>query len=594
MFSVQPGTVYLVGAGPGDPGLITLRGLACLAQAQVVVHDRLIDRWLLGLAAGAEMIDVGKQPNHHPVPQVQINDILVEKARQGGVVVRLKGGDPFVFGRGGEEALALAQAGIPFEIVPGVTSAVAVPAYAGIPVTQRGVAGSVAFITGHRADSDEQQSNTPTSPIKAHPKREIVASPPVQWQHLARGVDTLVFLMGVQNLAEVVNQLIANGRSPDTPAALIQQGTSAAQKTVTGTLANLVDLSRQIRPPAITLVGEVVRLQPQLDWFEQQFKRHRPLWGLRVLTTRSVVAGAHEFPVQRFFTSLLPGVFSPDPLDALYPLHTRLAALGAEPLSLPTTQVAPASDLTALDALLKNLAQTAGRRLYDWICFTSPYSVVFFCERLFELGYDARLLHGIRLAVLGNAPGLALRAFGLVADVHSGGASSNLARKMIAPVGRSSGESPEKTRVLVPCSNLAEPAVTGELRALGAEVDAVMAYSNQPVAIETGHNSPSFRMLMDGEVDVITFLCPSAVNGMRQLFDSDQNMQQALAKTLVACIGQGTAETVRQMGVTVGLVPEIRQPGEPEESWTTLPGEARLSLTSEALVEALVKWRSER
>jgi uroporphyrinogen III methyltransferase/synthase len=575
MFAVQPGTVYLVGAGPGDPGLITLRGLACLAQAQVVIHDRLIDRWLLGLAAGAEMINVGKQPDHHPVSQTKINALLVEKARQG-VVVRLKGGDPFVFGRGGEEALALAQAGIPFEIVPGVTSAVAVPAYAGIPVTQRGVAGSVAFITGHRADSDEQQSKPPTSP-------------PVQWQHLAQGVDTLVFLMGVQNLAEVVNQLIANGRSPDTPAALIQQGTSAAQKTVTGTLANLVDLARQIHSPAITVVGEVVRLQPQLDWFEQQFKRHRPLWGLRVLTTRSVVAGAHEFPVQRFFTSLLPGVFSPDPLDALYPLHTRLAALGAEPLSLPTTQVAPASDMTALDIVFKNLTQMAGRRLYDWICFTSPYSVVFFCERLFELGYDARLLNGIRLAVLGNAPALALRAFGLVADVQSSGASSNLARKIKAQIDASSGESPKKTRVLVPCSDLADPAITGELRFLGAEVDTVMAYSNQPVALETGRKSPSFRMLMDGEVDVVTFLSPSAVNGMRQLFDSVQDMQQALAKTLVACIGQGTAEAARQLGVTVGLVPEIHQSGKLED-----PGEARLSLTSEALVEALVKWRSER
>ena len=250
MYEVQPGTVYLVGAGPGDPGLITVRGQAYLSQAQVVVHDRLIDRRLLDLAVKAELIDVGKQPDHHPVPQEEINALLVQKARQGRVVVRLKGGDPFVFGRGGEEALALFEAGLPFEIVPGVTSAVAAPAYAGIPVTHRGVAASVAFITGHRADQTDSRSFIP-------------------WEHLALGVDTLVFLMGVHNLPEIVENLLAHGRSPETPVALIQQGTYATQKTVTGVLGDILFKAAQVQPPAITLVGEVVRLRESLQWFEE-------------------------------------------------------------------------------------------------------------------------------------------------------------------------------------------------------------------------------------------------------------------------------------------------------------------------------------
>ena len=239
------GTVYLVGAGPGDPGLLTLRGLECLQKADVVVHDRLANHQLLAYAALAELIDVGKQPDHHPVPQAQINAILVEEAQKGKSVVRLKGGDPFVFGRGGEEAQALAEAGIPFEIVPGVTSAIAVPAYAGIPVTQRGVACSVAFITGHCAGVKPLDLN---------------------WQALA-GIDTLVFLMGVHNLPTIVTSLVEVGRSSETPVALIEQGTLPEQKVVTGSLADILERAVEIKPPAIIIVGEVVDLGSTLDWY---------------------------------------------------------------------------------------------------------------------------------------------------------------------------------------------------------------------------------------------------------------------------------------------------------------------------------------
>jgi uroporphyrinogen III methyltransferase/synthase len=241
------GIVYLVGAGPGDPRLLTLRGLECLQKANVVVHDRLANPQLLTHAPQAELIDVGKQPDHHPVPQTQINEILVEQARQGKVVVRLKGGDPFVFGRGGEEAQALAEAGLPFEIVPGVTSAISVPAYAGIPVTQRGVACSVAFITGHCAGSKPLDIN---------------------WQALSQGVDTLVFLMGVHSLPLIVSSLLEAGCSTEKPIALIEQGTLPEQKVLIGTLANILEKAAEIRPPAIIIVGEVVNLHATLGWFK--------------------------------------------------------------------------------------------------------------------------------------------------------------------------------------------------------------------------------------------------------------------------------------------------------------------------------------
>lgn len=243
------GVVYLVGGGPGDPGLLTLRGLECLKNADVVVHDRLANNQLLAYAPQAELIDVGKLPGHHHIPQPQINALLVEKARDGRTVVRLKGGDPFVFGRGGEEAQALAEAGIRFEIVPGVSSAIAVPAYAGIPITQRGMACSVAFITGHCAGSEPLDLN---------------------WHGLAQGIDTLVFLMGVKSLPMIVTMLLEAGRPSNTPVAVIERGTLPEQKVVVGTLADIEEKTIGIEPPSIIVIGEVVNLHVALKWFEPE------------------------------------------------------------------------------------------------------------------------------------------------------------------------------------------------------------------------------------------------------------------------------------------------------------------------------------
>jgi len=246
--SVIPGMVYIVGAGPGDPDLITVRGLRCLQRADIVVYDRLISAELLDEAPHAEHVYVGKAPGHHVRTQEQINALLLREARRGKTVVRLKGGDPFVFGRGGEECLALAQAGVPFEVVPGITSAVAVPAYAGIPVTQRNVATSFTVVTGHTAGADGCA---------------------IDWEALPRR-GTLIILMGLRNLARIAAQLVAHGRDPETPVAVIAHGTTPDQHVVSGTLADIAAHAQELRSPATIVVGEVVRLAEQIGWFHPQ------------------------------------------------------------------------------------------------------------------------------------------------------------------------------------------------------------------------------------------------------------------------------------------------------------------------------------
>jgi uroporphyrinogen III methyltransferase/synthase len=249
---VKSGKVYLVGAGPGDPSLITVKGLACLKEADVVIYDRLVDESILSEARPeAEKIYVGKASNHHTLEQKMINHLLIQKAREGKVVVRLKGGDPFVLGRGGEEAQALAESDIPFEVVPGVSSAVAVPAYAGIPVTHRGVASSFTVVTGHKASEKGE--------------------PHIAWDKLSAGTDTLVVLMGIGNLTYVVDQLIKNNKPPSTPVAVVTEGTTPRQRCVVGTLQDIVEKvkSENLKPPSVVVVGDVVQLRKYLRWFDK-------------------------------------------------------------------------------------------------------------------------------------------------------------------------------------------------------------------------------------------------------------------------------------------------------------------------------------
>ncbi len=516
----QPsGIVYLIGAGPGDPGLITVRGLQCLRAADVVVYDRLIPTALLAEAPAAQWIDVGKRPGHHPVPQEEINALLVAHGQAGKRVARLKGGDPFVFGRGGEEAEALAAAGVPFEIVPGVTSAIAAPAYAGIPVTYRDLACSFVVLTGHR--------------------REGAEKPACDWS-AAVGADTVVFLMGVGNLAAIVENLLAAGKSPATPAAVVASGTCARQRTVTGTLQDIAERADQagIRPPAALIVGEVVNLRAKLRWFDRPDRR--PLLGLRILNTRP----AHEAAE----------------------LTARLTDAGAEVIPLPAMRVAPPADPGPLDAVLHAIATAApGRPAYHWIVFTSPNAVEAFMERLLAADgpddkgrhRDLRLLAGMQLATVGPGTTAALRRYGLLADLTPAHATG---RDLAAALPDVSGQ-----RILLPRSDQALRDLPEALAARGAEVTEVIAYTVKPAA----PNPAGLAALNAGEVDVAVFFSPSALRGLRDMLD--RPLAEALRGVAIACIGPTTAAAAHALGLEVTVTPD--------ES------------SVDSLVAALVAWR---
>ena len=327
MSVMKPGTVYLVGAGPGDPKLLTLRGKECLEQADVVLYDYLANPALLEhLKPTAERIYVGRRGRGRYGAQEEINRVMIERARAGKIVVRLKGGDPFMFGRGGEEAEAVADAGLPLEVVPGVTAAIAVPAYAGIPVTHRILASSIAVVTGHE---------DPAKP-----------SPTVEWDRLAATSGTVVFLMGMKTLPSIVAHLVAAGRPPTTPVALIRWGTRAEQKTVVGTLADIVKKAETaaLEPPTVIVVGDVVSLRAKLNWFET-----RPLFGMAVLITR--------------------------PQEQVKEFSDLLSAYGATVMAFPTIAIVPPRDWNMLDQAIHELSR------YDWIVFTSVNGVHYFLQR---------------------------------------------------------------------------------------------------------------------------------------------------------------------------------------------------------------------
>jgi uroporphyrinogen III methyltransferase/synthase len=408
------GLVSLIGAGPGDPGLLTVRGAEALAAADVVVYDHLANPALLDRARpDAERVYVGKTAGSHTLSQEEISALLLERAEAGRRVARLKGGDPFVFGRGGEEALALVEAGVLFEVIPGVTSAVAAPAYAGIPVTHRGLASSFAVITGHEDPGKEESA--------------------VDWARLATAVDTLVFLMGVGNLPLIVERLVAHGRPVETPVALVRWGTLPNQETVTGTLADIVEKARaaNLGPPAVTVVGRVAKLHETLRWFET-----RPLSGQRVLVTRT--------------------------REQASALSARLRSRGAEVVELPTIQVAPPEDWAPLDRAITSLADC------DWLVFTSVNGVRFFWERLTGANMDARALSGARLAAIGPATAAELKACGLQPDYVP---QDYVAEAVAAGLQDIRGQ-----RVLLPRADIARPALAELLRQRGAKVTEIAAY----------------------------------------------------------------------------------------------------------------------
>lgn len=484
---MSAGRVYLVGAGPGDPGLLTLRGRQCIEEADVVIHDDLVDpRLLRFVQSGAEVFAMGKRGDSSVRDRQQnaINEAMIREARAGRVVVRLKGGDPFLFGRGGEEATALADAEIPFEVVPGVSSAVAVPAYAGIPLSQRGLNSSVTVVTGHEAPG-----------LRRH----------LDWDALAR-METLVFLMGLRTLRAIAGRLIAAGKSPETPAACVRNGTRPDQRVVTGTLGDLADKVERagLTPPAVIVIGDVVKLRDRLAWFEK-----RPLLGRRIIVTRA--------------------------REQSFSFVERLECLGAETLECPTIEIRPPYDLTDLDRVLAELPS------FDWVIFTSQNGVTVFFDRLIRGNGDVRDLGTARLGAIGPATAEALRERGLRVDVVPGEfRAEDLARHL--------GSEVRGKRVLLPRAAGARDVLPRVLTDAGAEVVEIITYrSVRPVAL----SEAARYALANGRVDVITFTSSSTVRHFVELLADAGGLEIGGAR--IACIGPVTSETARSLGLRVDI-----------------------------------------
>ena len=441
------GRVYIIGAGPGDPGLITLRGVQCIREADVIIYDHLVSPEILRHAGEkTRLIYAGKQGGDHTLSQWEINNLLVAEAGQGAIVARLKGGDPFIFGRGGEEAEVLRGARIPFEVVPGISSAVAVPAYAGIPLTHRNHTVSVAFVTGHE-DPTKGKSD-------------------LDWPTLA-GIGTLVILMGVKNLPAIAENLIRDGKDAATPAALIRWGTTPDQETLTGTLGDIAQKAeeRRFSPPSIFVVGGVVGLRETLNWFET-----KPLFGRGIVITRPE-AQAEE-------------------------LSELLRAGGARVIQFPVIRIAPPDSWEELDGAIDRLES------YRWIIFTSANGVAFFFRRLRERGRDIRDLKGIRIATIGPATASAVETLGIRVDLLPEEFISEGVVKAFA------GEDLRGRRVLLPRAEQARDVIPKGLAKMGADVDVATAYRTVR-SDRNAAELESF--LAEDKVDVITFTSPSTV-----------------------------------------------------------------------------------
>lgn len=477
--------VYLIGAGAGDVGLLTVKAREILEIADVVIYDRLADEKILSYAPIAKKIYVGKSAGQHTLTQDKINELLVEEGKQKKIVVRLKGGDPFVFGRGGEEALHLRENQIDFEIISGVTSAIAVPAYAGIPVTHRGVSTSFAVVTGH------EDPNKPESTIN--------------WKNLSTGVDTLIFLMGIANLPKITAKLIENGRDKNTPAAVIRNGTKFSQEVLMTTLENAAAdvASKNIQPPAIFIVGEVVNLRADLNWFDNKI-----LFGKKILNTRARAQASK--------------------------LTRKLENLGAEVIEFPTIKISsPSDNFAALDNAIKNL------RAYDWIIFTSTNGVEKFFERLKNFSLDARAISS-KVAAIGSATADSLKNFGIIADLVP---KEFRAESLVDSLKKISPKN-----ILIVRAEVARDILPIELKNFGAEVTVVPAYKT----VSAVENFAEIKSQLDaGQIDFVTFTSSSTVENFIKSLGVE-----SLSKTKTAAIGPITAQTLKNFGVDADIVAE--------------------------------------
>lgn len=449
----QLGIVYLVGAGPGDPGLLTLRGRDCLQRADVVLYDGLVNPSLLRhTAARAIRTCRVSDGGQRRLDQSEINQQLIDAARAGQVVVRLKGGDPFVFGRGSEEAAALADAGIPFEVVPGVTAAVAAGEYAGISLTHRDHASAVAFITGHE---------DPAKPSSS-----------LDYNSLAGFSGTLVFYMGLDRLPRIAESLVAAGKSSETPVAVISQATLPRQRTVTGTLHTIAEqvARAKLRPPSLIVVGECVRQRARIAWFEK-----RPLFGRRIGVTRADEQSDPQF--------------------------NRILELGAEPVLMPTLRIEPPESWDTVDEVLGRLSD------FDWIIFTSVNGVHAFCKRLWERGGDSRSLGKARLAAIGPSTAEALREFHLRADLMPAEYRAEALAAALRPDVRGK-------RVLWARANRGRDVLPAELSAAGADLHEIVVYRHHDLE---AWPADVVRLLSDGQLDWIGVSSPAIARNVARL-----------------------------------------------------------------------------
>jgi uroporphyrinogen III methyltransferase/synthase len=471
---MSPGRVYLVGAGPGDPDLLTLKGRRILEQADVVLYDHLAPEALLDLAPRAERLYVGKKKSEHAFTQEEICAMLVDRAKRGLTVVRLKGGDPFIFGRGGEEAEALAEAGIPFEVVPGVTTPLGIAAYTGVPLTHREHTSAVTFVTGHAVEA-------------------------IDWDRVGH-VETLVIFMGLTHFAAIASELVARGRSPETPAMAVRWATRPDQETLVGTLATLPRAIAEsgMKPPATIVVGEVVRLRGKLDWYERL-----PLFGKRIVVTRA-----------RGQADALSG---------------SLRALGADAIEMPTIEIRPAADYGPLDRAIAELSS------YDWLIFTSANGVRHFTARLDASGSDLRALRA-RICAIGPATRAAVEALHLKVDLMGREYVAEGLLEAFAPFDLAGA------RILLPRAAVARDVVPVELGRRGARVDVVEAYRT----VVPENASEQVRAVLARRPDCITFTSSSTVGNLAAIAGAD-----ALRGTKVVSIGPVTTQTARRCGIAV-------------------------------------------
>ncbi|MBI5827357.1 MAG: uroporphyrinogen-III C-methyltransferase [Deltaproteobacteria bacterium] len=488
----KQGKIYLIGAGPGDPGLITVKGLEAIKEADCIIYDFLATSRLLEHAKkGAESIYVGKKGRFESVSQEEINALIIERARKGKTVARLKGGDPFIFGRGGEEAEEIVRAGLAFEVIPGVTSAVAVPAYAGVPLTHRGLSSSVTFITGQE-----------------DPRKEASR---IAWDRILPGSGTLVFLMGWKNLPLIAQRLIESGWAPSTPVAMIRWGTLPKQVTISGRLDNIGKLSmeKDLKPPVVTVVGDVVGLRERLNWFES-----KPLFGRRILVTRALEQAGE-------FSRLLEGQ-------------------GAEAITFPTIRTLPPSSWKGLDGAIKRLSS------YDWAIFTSVNGVKYFFERLRKSDKDLRELKGVKVCAIGPMTEKAIMALNIRVDLTP---KEYRAEAIIAALGR---KNIKGKRFLLARAQKAREVLPVEIKRLGGSIDVAASYRTVRPSIPAGGLE---KLLLNGGIDIVTFTSSSTVTNFLSLFKKAE-AGEALKNVRIACIGPITADTARSHGLNVDIMPK--------------------------------------